>query len=103
METLPWYRFTIIADTDTQTFSVNIIDANNDHVLTTSGLGFRESGGSVVEVEDFRRIQFQTSAGRTATGSEFYIDNVNVIPEPGTLGLLAAAGGVLLWFRRKRG
>jgi hypothetical protein len=92
-----WYQFEITADTATDTFDLAIYKSTGLY-QSYSDLAFRTAVGSL------RSIDFATNAGTGKTDSDFYVDSfdVNVVPEPVTLGLFASAGAVLLLLRRIR-
>ncbi len=61
--------------------------------IVTNGLDYVTGADTVVS-----KLQF-TTAGTVAGTGAFY-DNITVIPEPATLGLVSCFGGMILWIRR---
>ncbi len=90
-----WYTFTLTADVNTDTFGLVVSDGTST-VISGSNLGFRNA------VTDLNRIAFTSNAAAGQTGADYNFDNVNVVPEPATLGLVGLAGLGLIAMRRFR-
>jgi hypothetical protein len=93
------YKFTIYSDPTTKSYVVTIDNLTNGQTITSSTLGWRTTAG----VEN-SYINFVAQAGSVGTFG-YSLDNVIVaVPEPGTVALLALAGGAvaLRLIRRRR-
>lgn len=95
-----WYHIEIeVADVSgaTDTFNIRVLEENGGagtEIINESGLGFRND---IASISDF---EFATNAGLNTSGANFYLDNVTVIPEPATLGLLGFSTLCLFLIRR---
>lgn len=85
-----WQNITMVADTETRTYDLII-----DGTTVLSDLGFRGSTVSTISMIDF----YMPMAGERNEG--MYVDNVSLIPEPATIGLLGI-GGLMTLLRNKR-
>ncbi|MGE4489928.1 MAG: PEP-CTERM sorting domain-containing protein [Kiritimatiellales bacterium] len=97
-----WYRAEItIGDISgsSDTYDLRVLEEDGGtgtEVINVTGLGFR------YDVSDISSFAFNAGgaiAGRS--GTEYYIDNINVIPEPATLGMLGAGFGGLFLLRHR--
>ena len=66
-------------------------------VLNLEGVGFR-AGFTADSLATFGFIYQNT--GATSANNTFYVDNIQIVPEPGALSLLTV-GGLLMWRRRR--
>ena len=97
-----WYRAELTigdlsAATDTYDLRVLAADGGSGtEVINVTGLAFSTNVG------DIDRFLFNAanSAPFARNGSEFNLDNIEVIPEPATLGLIGAVSAGLLVVRR---
>lgn len=72
-----------------------------DYDIALSGI----TGGNVLADGESVTFRLDMAGGTGASGHHQYVDNIaisgNVIPEPATLGLVAAFGGAVLFIRRR--
>lgn len=88
-----WYRVEMTADTASDTYDLTL-QRYGQTANTYNGLSFRTA------VDDISQIRFINNA-TGATKTTFAVDNVEVIPEPASLGLLLFGCGVSFLFRKK--
>lgn len=93
-ESNTWYGFKVHMNGPAKTYDLDIFKASdNSSVLSAANIPYF----SPTVITNFYFIGFNTDA---AAGL-FFVDSINVIPEPGALSLLAVAG-LLLWRRLRR-
>jgi hypothetical protein len=85
------YSFTVTNDPATKKYSVSIFDGTN--TVSSSNLGWRSSSAS-------NGIAFNNRASAVTDVESYSIDNISIVPEPGTVTLVGLAGLAVL--RRRR-
>lgn len=89
-----WYHIDLTTDIAASTFDLLITDDSGNEVINATDLGFYTAVANM----GFTSMSFgQHTAGNSG---EFYIDNVSVIPEPATLGLVGVTCIGTLFLRR---
>ena len=101
LATEEWYSFQITFDDLTgagmDTYDLLITDSSDTVVLNATDLLFRN------DLVSFEMVRFGQMGGAAAlTGTTFFVDNINVIPEPATLGLVSTVSIGILFLRRRR-
>lgn len=88
------YEFTIAVDADTRTYVASIY--NGTTTYTSGTLGFRSSS-----LVDGSYLYFGASGSGSGQTFNYAIDNLTVVPEPGTSVLCLGAVALVTFFRRR--
>lgn len=96
------YFYTFALDVDPENRQYDLVvtrtqksTATATQVLSLEDVGFR-GGFTATSLATLGFVYLNT--GATQSANTFYVDNIQIVPEPGALSLLAA-GGVLVWRR----
>jgi hypothetical protein len=95
-----WYRVELSVNDLSgaeDTFDILVLEEDSGagtEIINVSGLSFRAN------IAGMSNIEFATNAGANQSGADLYLDNVQVIPEPATLGLLGFSTLGLFLVRR---
>jgi hypothetical protein len=68
-------------------------------ITRSGGVGDLDTGTYSGVISNFKLYVGQTGGG---SESDFMVNNVSVVPEPGAAGLLLAGSGLLAFFQRRR-
>ncbi len=85
-----WHTFKMVLSQTTETYDLFI-----DGVQYATGAAYRDQGTN----EDLVTLGMKGNSDSTTGFAR--VDNITVIPEPATLGMVAAFGGGLLFIRRR--
>lgn len=94
-----FYRFEMQINVSAQTFSLSVYDSSNVLQGSQSGINIYFAGTNYTEITNYNRIYNDI---HQIGATKFYIDDIQVIPEPSTMLLLLLSASALALLKRRQ-